>query len=104
MRFKGTVSDPNDADSVRLEIEVEPLGSPFTNVRTNQSDFVPASNGNVVVSIQAPVSMNTSYHWQARSCDKTNRCSVWLKYGDNAETAADFGVVPPAPPPGGSSP
>src|SRR5438067_12849227 len=36
VRFKGTVSDPNDADSVRLEIEVEPLGSPFTNVRTNQ--------------------------------------------------------------------
>ena len=104
VRFKGTVSDPNDADSVRLEIEVEPLGSPFTNVRTNQSDFVPAANGNVVVSIQAGVSMNTSYHWQARSCDKTNRCSVWLKYGDNAETAADFGVVPPAPPPGGSSP
>ena len=103
VRFKGTVSDPNDADSVRLEIEVEPLGSPFTNVRTNQSDFVSASHGNVVVSVKAAVSMNTSYHWQARSCDKTNRCSVWLKYGDNAETAADFGVVP-APPPGGSSP
>jgi hypothetical protein len=99
--FKGTVSDPNDADSVRLEIEVEPLGSPFTNVRTNQSGFVPASNGNSVVSVKAAVSMNTSYHWQARSCDKTTRCSVWLKFGDNAETAADFSVVPPAPPPGG---
>jgi hypothetical protein len=100
--FKGAVSDPNPSDSVRLEIELEPVGSPFTDARTNQSIWVPASQGSVVVSVSAGVAMNTSYHWQARSCDKTNRCSVWLPYGGNAETAADFSVVPP--PPTGSSP
>lgn len=106
--FKATIGDQNDADTVHLELELEPLGSPFTNVRTHQSTLVASRNGNVTVSISAAVAMNTGYHWQARTCDKTGRCSAWLNYGQNAETAADFSVAaappppPPPPPPGGS--
>lgn len=102
--FKATIGDQNDADTVHLELELEPLGSPFTNVRTHQSASVPARNGNVTVSISATVAMNTGYHWQARTCDRTGRCSAWLNYGQNAETAADFSVAPPPPPPPGGSP
>jgi hypothetical protein len=101
--FKGTVSDPNDADSVRLEVEVEPLGSPFTDMSTHHSLYIAASRGNVTVSISAAGLDDVGYHWQARSCDKTTRCSAWLKYGGNAETDADF-VVNTAPPTGGSPP
>jgi hypothetical protein len=90
------VSDPNPSDSVRLEVELEPLGSPFTDVATHRSLFVAASRGNVTVSISAGVNNNTGYHWQARSCDRTGRCSIWLKYGGNAESAADFSVSIPA--------
>jgi len=103
--LKGTVSDPNDADLVRLELEVEPLGSPITDVSTHNSQYVAASRGNVGVSIIAGPFDDASYHWQARSCDKTNRCSAWLKYGGNAETDPDFVVnTAPPPPPGGSPP
>ena len=97
--FKATISDQNDADTLHLELELEPLGSPLTNARTHQSVNVPARNGNVTVSITAAVAMNTGYHWQARTCDRTGRCSAWVTFGQNAETAPDFSVAPAAPPP-----
>lgn len=100
--FKGTISDPNDADSVRLEIEVEPLGSPFTNARTHQSALVSVTGNSTVVTVPASLVNNTSYHWQARTCDRTGRCSQWITFGGNTETTADFTVVVGAPP--GTSP
>src|SRR5439155_22966734 len=35
----------------------------------------------------------TSYHWQARVADQTGLAGVWVPFGDNAETAADFRVA-----------
>lgn len=103
--FRGRISDPNDADSVRFEIELEPLGSPFTNARTHQSPLVPAGSGSVTVSVPAAgLTDNTGYHWQARTCDRTGRCSPWLAFGGNAETAADFTVLAAPPPPGPGAP
>lgn len=103
--FRGRISDPNDADSVRLEIELEPLGSPFTNASTHQSPFVSAGSGSVTVSVPAAgLTNNTGYHWQARTCDRTGRCSPWLAFGGNAETAADFTVLVAPPPPGPGAP
>ena len=103
--FKGTISDPNDADSVRLEIEVEPLGSPFTNARTHQSVLVSVAGNSATVAVTASLVNNTPYHWQARTCDRTGRCSPWITFGGNAETAADFTVVVgAAPPPPGTPP
>jgi BACON domain-containing protein/pre-peptidase len=94
--FKGKVDDPNDADLVRLEIELEPLGSPFTGVATHASDFVSAIGAGSQTSVRASgLTNNTGYRWQARTCDNTGRCSVWLQFGNNAETAADFTVVTP---------
>jgi hypothetical protein len=36
----------------------------------------------------------TGFHWQARACDQTNRCSAWVQFGNNAESDADFRVGP----------
>lgn len=94
--FGGKVDDPNNADLVRLEIELEPLGSPFTGVATNVSDWVPATGSGSQTSLHAPgLTNNTGYRWQARTCDNTGRCSVWLQFGNNADTAADFTVATP---------
>lgn len=103
--FRGRISDPNDADSVRLEIEIEPLGSPFTNAGTHQSPLMSAGSGSVTVSVTAVgLTNNTGYHWQARTCDRTGRCSSWLAFGGNPETAADFTVLVAPPPPGPGAP
>jgi len=97
--FKATISDQNEGDMMHLELELEPLGSLFTNVRTHQSALFPARDGNATAAITAAVAMNTGYHWQARTCDSTGRCSAWFTFGQNAETTADFSVAP-TPPPG----
>jgi hypothetical protein len=99
--FKGRIADPNPQDAVRLEIELEPLGSPFTGTATHSSDLVPMNGNGVNVSVPAGGLLQTGYHWQARTCDRTGRCSAWLSFGLNAESDADFTVaVPPsgAPP------
>jgi hypothetical protein len=105
--FNGTINDPNAADSVRLEIELEPLGSPFTFARTHQSGFAPVRGGSARASVTANgLTNNTGYHWQARTCDRTDRCSAWITFGENAESAADFtvSIPPPGSPPQGAKP
>jgi hypothetical protein len=96
--FTGRIADPNPQDAVRLEIELEPLGSPFTGTATHSSDLVPMNGSGVNVSVPAGGLQQTGYHWQARTCDRTGRCSAWLSFGLNAESDADFTVaVPPGP-------
>lgn len=92
--IKGKVDDPNDIEQVRLEVELEPMGSPFTGVATHASDFVSAGGGGTQTSVLVSgLTNNTGYRWQARSCDNTGRCSAWLQFGNNADTAMDFKVV-----------
>ena len=101
--FKGRVNDPNQGDA-RLEVELEPLGGPFTNVATNVGDFVAVGGGGggTQTSVLATgLTNNTGYHWQVRTCDRTGRSSAGLQFGNNAESDADFSVVLP---PGGSPP
>ncbi|HEY3279871.1 MAG TPA: hypothetical protein VGJ83_05110 [Gemmatimonadales bacterium] len=91
--FKATVNDSNPRDSVRLGIEVAPLGSAFSNSPSHQGSFVAVTPGGRIVAVRASgLSENTGYHWQARTCDKTNRCSPWQAFGLNVETAPDFSV------------
>jgi hypothetical protein len=104
MVIKGKINDPNLTDSVHLDVEVEPLGSPFTDAPTAMSDVVPAGTATMVAVTVSGLNPGTGYHWQARTCDRTDRCSAWLKYGNNAESAPDFFVAPLPPPPPPSSP
>ena len=95
--FKGRVDDPNQSQQVRLEIELEPLSGPFTGFTTHMSGFVSAGgNGNQVAVPANGLTNNTAYHWQARTCDNTGRCSAWLPFGNNVN-AVDFHVVLPPP-------
>jgi hypothetical protein len=85
--FKATLNDPNPSDSVRLEVEVEGLA---TGPQTYASAFV--LRGTPVALQVDGLNENEGYHWRARTCDKTARCSTWFSFGGNAETAADFFV------------
>jgi len=95
--FKGKVDDPNESQQVRLEIELEPLGTPLTGAATHLSAFVPASGTGQVSARATGLANNTAYRWQARACDNTGRCSGWLPFGSNADNAADFQVALPPP-------
>src|SRR5579859_484148 len=94
--IEGRVNDPNLNETVRLEVEVETTVSPFTGVATQVSDYVPAATSSTQTVVHVTgLTTKTAYRWQARSCDNTGRCSAWLPFGNNADTAADFVVVTP---------
>ncbi|HEY2805839.1 MAG TPA: Ig-like domain-containing protein [Gemmatimonadales bacterium] len=95
MNLRGTLTDP-DADTVRMEVEVEPVGTAFTNVANGGSSFV--ASGSTANASVAGLNDDTGYHWQARTVDNTGRASAWLSFGGNAESAADFRVAIPQPP------
>jgi hypothetical protein len=88
--FKATVNDPNLRDSVRLEIELVQTSSPFSGTASHQSSFVGV--GRTAWIRATGLIENAGYHWRARTCDKTSRCSAWLSFGGNPDTAADFFV------------
>jgi len=97
--LRSVVSDPDLTDTLRLEVEVQPVGTPFTGVATAASGPLPAGVPAFVV--VAGLANNTAYHWQARTVDQTERASAWTAFGANAETDGDFVTTipqPPAPP------
>ena len=95
--FRAALSDPNPRDSVRLEVEAVPTASPFSGTATHQSGYV--GPGQTAWIRAAGLNENTAYHWRARNCDTTSRCSAWQSFGGNADGSADFIVnaVPETP-------
>jgi len=97
--IRGKVDDPNVNASLRFEVELRDLATAFTGTATQMSDFV--ADGTTTSIRASGLAAGTGFHWQARTCDQTNRCSAWVQFGNNAETSADFSV---AAAPGGSPP
>ena len=93
--LRASLSDP-DGDSLRMEVEVRPVGTPFTDTPTATGPLFPGSFGTQVV--VTGLSDDVAYHWQVRARDRTGRASAWRPFGGNAETAGDFRVaIPQAP-------
>lgn len=96
--LSAVVSDPDPGDQLRLQVEVRPVGTPFTGP-TDSSDPIP--DGGPLQVLVGPLPSATSYHWRARAVDQTGDTSTWVAYGGNPESATDFRVdvgQPPNPP------
>jgi hypothetical protein len=87
--FDGTLSDPDGVDQLRLEVELQPLGTGFGN-EGSTSD--PVAEGGTATATLTDIAVDTSYHWQARTVDEHGATSDWLSFGDNVETDADFRI------------
>jgi len=94
--LRGVVSDPDAADTLRLQVEMRAVGTAFTGTPTATGDRVP--NGGTAFVAVAGLVDNTGYHWQARSVDQTGRVGAWLSFGGNLETVPDFSAAIPQPP------
>jgi HYDIN/CFA65/VesB family protein len=89
--LKGLVSDPDNGPTVKLQVEVRPLGTAFSNTMTHESALGPSGRrASVAAGNLAP---DTRYHWQAQALDSLGGTSGWIPYGGNAESAADFRVT-----------
>jgi len=92
MVLAAVVQDTNAAATLRLEVEVQPVGTAFQDQTTAVSD--PALAGKPAFVWVGGLQDNTGYHWQARVVDAT-AASAWVAYGGNAENAADVRVALP---------
>jgi hypothetical protein len=77
------------AATLRLEVEVRPVGTAFEGLATATSDATP--NGAAAYVPVNGLQDNTAYHWQARA----QGASAWQSYGGNSENAADVRVAVP---------
>ncbi len=90
--FAATVNDPDPGDQLRLEIEVRPVGTAFTDTPTGSSSAV--AGGAVATATTSGLTDNVSYHWQMRTVDQTGRASAWTSFGGNADpNGVDFRVA-----------
>jgi subtilisin-like proprotein convertase family protein len=87
--FKGTVNDP-DGGTVKLQVELRPVGTAFTNKATHESTLV--SSGSQASVTASGLTNGTSYHWQARAMNSQGATSAWTPFGGNAESVADVSV------------
>jgi hypothetical protein len=88
--LSGNVSDQDPGDALRLEVEVRPVGTPFSDP-TDVTGAVP--DGGLLQAVVGPLPNAVSYHWRARSRDQAGDSSSWVSYGGNAESATDFRIV-----------
>jgi len=92
-----TLRDANARDTLRLQVELQFAGlANFDSVATDTS--APVLPGATATIMHVGLLDDSVYHWRARSCDQTGRCSGWADFGGNPSTATDFKVsVPQAP-------
>lgn len=91
MVLKGTATD---AESTwKLEVEVQPVGTPFTDTPTHTGSTV-ASGATSSVTV-AGLTAGQEYHWQARATDTdgTPLSSAWVSFGANPEANVDFEIT-----------
>ena len=87
----GAITDPDPGDQVRLEVELKPLGTPFTDIASASSALV-ASGSSALVTV-AGLDDDVAYRWQARTVDGTGRASAWASF---SPSGADFHTSLPA--------
>lgn len=94
--LRGTLTDPDAGDTIKMQVEVLPVGIAFTNTPMIESAFV--ANG-ATANVPVPsLGDGTSYHWQARSVDIGGTASAWTVFGGNADPFdPDFAVDMTAP-------
>jgi hypothetical protein len=80
--FRAIVTHPR-GEAVKLQVEVQPVGTGFTNVPTKDSGFVSSGSTAEALVIALPVQY---YHWQCRTVDARGGSSGWVSYGGNPET------------------
>ena len=98
--FSGTVTDPDNddeqTDTLSLEIEIQPAGTPFDEDPTVQTSE--AVNDGATATLTASELLPGRYHWRARTADEHGAVSGWVNFGV-LEIDEDFRVnaVPNAP-------
>jgi hypothetical protein len=90
--FEGYVSD--NLGMVNFQIEYRDITTAFSSVPVVESGFVLSGS---IPKVSSPTLADDKYHWQARAVDEAGNKSVWITFGANPETDADF-IIDTTPP------
>lgn len=97
LKFSATASDTDNPDTLQLCIEIDQLGTSFSNTEDSCGTGTSYVGSNITVTHTISVTDATEYHWQARVKDSAGAYSSWVSYDVNAESARDIGVDTTAP-------
>ena len=94
--FKGAVSDPDPGDVLVIEVEPKQTNTAFDGASGLSRGTGVGSGQTASVAVGYSVGLfGVNYHWRARACDQTGRCSAWAPFGGNSDAvtaATDFHV------------
>ena len=94
----GVVSDSDVVDSMRLQAEWAPVGTPLQGVVMNTGPY--AKNGQVASVTLGPLLDDSAYHWQVRAIDQRNNVRAqWdsLQRGSSPDFTVQIGHTPSSP-------
>jgi hypothetical protein len=87
--FRATVSDPDPGDVITLEVESKTTDQAFNGTSELYRGTGVASGSTAASAASYTVALlGASYHWRARACDQTNRCSAWVPFGNNSDAVS----------------
>jgi hypothetical protein len=93
VQFSADLSDTDNPDDLSLCVEIQELGTAFTNTETDCGSSVTYSGSAVTATLTITgLTHAAEYHWQARTKDGFGAYSGWVSFGANAESARDFAV------------
>lgn len=88
LRFRGR-GDDADFDTLRWQVEIQPIGSPFSGSPTAASDWVESGEE---TGVEAEVPFGAC-KWRGRFVDSMGGASDWIDFGGNGDEA-DFHALP----------
>lgn len=91
-----TISTSANSGTATPEVEVEPLGTAFTNKPNYTGPALTASGSSLAAKVPITDLKDGSYHWQARMTVGSSS-SDWVAFGQAGSTKADF-VIDSTPP------
>jgi len=97
IKFTATATDTDNPDTLQLCIEIDQLGTSFSNTEDSCGTGTSYTGSGVTVTHTITVTDAQEYHWQARVKDAGGLYSSWVSYDANAESARDIGVDTTAP-------
>jgi len=92
VKFTALAGDPDASDTLQLCIEIDTLGTGFSNTEDSCGSGVAFSGSPVTVSHTVSGLSEGQYHWQARVKDAGGEYSAWVSFGANAESERDVGI------------
>lgn len=92
--FSSFVGGDNESGTIAMCVEVQPVGTEFTNIATACGSDV-AYEGEIGFEVNVQISNQPadSYHWQTYAIDDLDNASDWVSFGFNEENEVDYIIV-----------